>query len=158
MKLSHLAALSFSLATLNCMAQTEPQQLGIEEKAVLDMAALACKQDQQAAVGAIALRDKGKTKEELSKPLPPRGPDNNRLAKLMYEILDDIYGYPEIKEFPYYVFRSEMCFRSAQGLSNPSGFPVIARKALECQTTHGAAQSHELINCIRGVVIKGIGK
>jgi hypothetical protein len=151
MKQANLIALVLALTTFNCMAQSGP-------KTDLEAATRACKQDQEAAIGAVGLRDKGKTKEALAKILPPRGPDNNRLAKLMYEVLEDVYGYPEIKQFPYYVFRSEMCFRSVQGLPNPSSFTVVSKDVLECQAKHSEAVSDELINCIRGAVIKGTGK
>lgn len=128
---------------------------GVDPQSQLEASAFVCKLDQQAAVSAVAMRDKGKTKEEMAKILPERGPRNNRMAQLMYEILDDVYGTPEIKEFPYYVFRTEVCFRETQKKSNPAGFKVVASDILECQKKHGAGAGNEIIDCIRKAVIKG---
>ncbi|WP_154668066.1 hypothetical protein [Pseudoduganella violaceinigra] len=128
-----------------------------DPKAQLEMSAFICKQDQQAAVSAVALRDKGKTKEEMARLLPERGPNNNRMAQLMYEVLDDVYGYPEIRQFPYYVFRSEVCFREAQRKSIPVGFRLVAADVLACQSKYGDNEKNEIIDCIRDAIIKGSG-
>jgi len=121
------------------------------------MSALVCKQDQQAAVSAVASRDIGKTKEEMEKFLPERGPRNNRMAQLMYEILDDVYGVPEIKRFPYCIFRTEVCFREAQRKPVPANFRSVAEDILTCQTKYGEEASNEIIDCIQDAITKGTG-
>jgi hypothetical protein len=152
MKFATCLFLPFALAASSGALCAEQ---GVDSQSQLDASALVCKLDQQAAVSAVAMRDKGKTKEEMAKVLPERGPKNNRMAQLMYEILDDIYETPEIKAFPYYIFRTEVCFRETQKKSKPVGFKVVVSDILECQKKHGAGAGNEIIDCIRKAVIKG---
>jgi hypothetical protein len=154
--------MKFSSKLFLCFVQVVSSSAALAEqstdpKAQLEMSALLCKQDQQAAVSAVALRDKGKTKEEMAKLLPERGPHNNRMAQLMYEVLDDVYGYPEVRQFPYYVFRSEVCFREAQRKAIPAGFKIVAFDVLACQSKYGEKEKNEIIDCIRDAIIKGSG-
>jgi hypothetical protein len=114
-----------------------------------------CELEVKAAVGAVKLRDEGRSEKELAEALPARGTTNNQLAEAMYSILDDVYGNPSVQTFPYYTYRMLICHARLQGMSVPNNFSVVASGVLACQKQFGANPSDSLINCIRKATFTG---
>lgn len=113
----------------------------------LPLGALAA-QMPRAAVAAIGFRDEGKPKEFLTKALPEKSPANNRTAREMHQIADDVYGFPELRGLPYFVYTRERFARELRGEPGPSRFEEVAVPVLACQAIAKADEWLQLQACM----------
>lgn len=72
----------------------------------------------------------------------------------MYSVLDDVYAVPQVKQFPYFAYRSELCLRRYEGQPIPPSLDVVAPDVLACQARFGDQPADPLINCIRAAMEK----
>lgn len=141
-----------TIPTTNREEKTEAQKPSFETVTA------ACTLEQQAAVSAISMRDQGQSKSQLLAPLPKPSDTNNPLATAMYSIVEDIYAYPQLASFPYFAYRSELCFRRVEKEPIPASFSLVAEEVLACQNKFGKTSSEPLINCVREAIIKAAQK
>ena len=134
-------------------SNAEVKDLKSDNKASVEVALGQCRNELQAAASAPQLRDTGKSKRDLAAILPPRE-SNNKMAKIMWSVLDDIYESPQISAGTYFTYRSEMCIRRNFGEKNPASLKIIEPLLLSCQEKY-EPKTDEHINCVRKSIIVG---
>ena len=115
----------------------------------LPLVALAA-QMPRAAVAAIGFRDEGKPKEFLTKALPEKGVTNNRTAREMHQIADDVYSFRELKGLTYFVYTQERFARELRGEGAPTRFEEVSASVLACQAKASEAEWTQLQACMVG--------
>ncbi len=162
-KLFYFTLLAFCLTSCPLL-NAEPSKASQNKSASSDQDAKVskaidklCRLEQGIAMAALQLRDEGKSKAEVLKPLPDPSSAEGKsdLGLAMHSVVEDIFAYPKVKSFPYFIYRSELCFRRYEKKPIPSSFKAVAKDVLGCQKKHGSESSDPLINCVRAAIIKG---
>jgi hypothetical protein len=107
-----------------------------------------CQVEMQAARTAVQLRDKGKTKADMQKQLPPIEPGSSRLLKSLYEIVTETYQFSSLNEVVYPTYRFELCMRQLQDKPYPASLAVIEQPLLNCQAQYALQRSEQSTACI----------
>jgi len=151
MKIPLLAAL-LTLAT-NVPAQSlEPWSLPDPDEMIKASNAL-CADQAKSALLAWHYKRQGRTREEVLS-LIPESPKmlTLRLTSAMRENVEDAFSYPELSQYAYYSFRSEVCMRETLGAVRMPRVSAVYAGMAECQKTHGAEKSSPLFKCVQAVV------
>lgn len=107
-----------------------------------------CMLEMQTAVTAIRLRDRGKSKQQLAKALPPLHKNSSRLLVYMHEILDETFQYQDLNEIIYPTYRFELCTRQLTNKSHPYNITKVYPALISCQQKFGQQASPEGTACI----------
>lgn len=75
-----------------------------------------------------------------------------RLTSAMRENVEDAYAYPELSQYTYYSFRSEVCMRETLGAVRMPRLSVVYTGVAECQKAHGSEKSTQLFKCVQTIV------
>lgn len=102
----------------------------------------------EAAVAAVDFRDDGKPKEFLTKPLPPKGSSNNRTAREMHQVVDDVYAFPDLKSLTYFTYTRERFLQELQGKTAPVRFEQVSAQVLACQVPVTSTEWSDLNYCL----------
>ncbi len=102
----------------------------------------------QTAVTAIRLRDRGKSKQQLAKALPPLHKDSSRLLVYMHEILDETFQYQDLNEIIYPTYRFELCARQLTSKPYPYNIAKVYPALIRCQHLYGSKASTKSTACI----------
>jgi len=113
-----------------------------------------CRIEMQAALTAIHLRDEGKPKATLLKPLPAIDDHSSRLLINMYAIADETYRYPDLNDVIYPTYRFTICQRALQQKPYPLTFAMIEPALLDCQQQYGRASSAQSTQCVTDAIDK----
>lgn len=84
----------------------------------------------------------------MESPLPSRGTTNHPKELLMYHILDEVYGTPEVEDFSYFVYRINLCLRRHEEMPIPSQEVDMMKEVLSCQQQFGTDEGNALVVCI----------
>lgn len=107
-----------------------------------------CTLEKQAALTAIRLRNRGKSRQELAGTLPALDKDSSRLLVYLHEIVQESYQYPALNEITYPAYRFELCARQLAGKPYPVNVAHIYPALLSCQHEFGDSVSPAAEACI----------
>ena len=110
-----------------------------------------CTMEMNAAMTAIHLRDQGKTKPELLQELGPLNKNSNRLHRILFSIVDEIYQFPDLNEVIYPTYRFELCAKQLTKQNYENDYAFVHHKLLMCQNKFGEKASALGTTCIRNV-------
>ena len=112
-----------------------------------------CADQTKSALLAWHYRKQGRTKEEVIG-LVPEAPKalSLRVASAMRENVEDAYEYPELSQYTYYSFRSEVCMRETLGAVRMPRLATVYPRIAECQKLHGGEKSAPLFKCVQSIV------
>lgn len=112
-----------------------------------------CSDQAKSVLVAAALRNKGHKLDDVLGLIPPAPKALNlRVVSAMRENVEDIFQFPDISQYAYYSFRSEVCMRETLGAVRIPRFVTMRTKVLECQQQHGTEKGDGLFKCIQNVV------
>jgi hypothetical protein len=109
-----------------------------------------CRLELEAARTALQLRDEGKTKQAMLQTLPPLTPTSTRLLQQLYQIVDEVYAYPDLNQIVYGTYRFEYCAHQQRHQPVPSLQDSVAQLQV-CQGQFGMSVSKQAVDCVRGV-------
>jgi hypothetical protein len=151
MKIPLFTAL-LTLAT-SVPAQTlEPWSLPDPDEMIKATNAL-CVDQAKSALLAWHYKKQGRTREEVLS-LIPESPKalTLRLTSAMRENVEDAFTFPELSQYAYYSFRSEVCMRETLGAVRMPRISAVYTGIAECQKAHGSEKSSPLFKCVQAVV------
>lgn len=108
----------------------------------------ACNFEMQAALTAIKLRDKNKSKSTLLNKLSPLKEDSSRLLVNMYQIVDEVYSHIGLNDSIYPTYRFELCQRQLLYKPYPLTIEPVLPALKQCQHQFGAKSSKQATECI----------
>lgn len=112
-----------------------------------------CADQAKSALLAWHYKKQGRTKEEVLA-LIPESPKafQLRLTSAMRENVEDAFEYPDLSQYTYYSFRSEVCMRETLGAVRMPRIATVYARIAECQASHGQEKSAPLARCVQTVV------
>lgn len=112
-----------------------------------------CADQAKSALLAWHYKKQGRTREEVLS-LIPESPKalTLRLTSAMRENVEDAFAYPELSQYAYYSFRSEVCMRETLGAVRMPRLSTVYTGIAECQKTHGVEKSSPLFKCVQAIV------
>jgi hypothetical protein len=148
----HFLTISLILA-INASAQPLEPWLLPDPDEMIKASNTLCVEQAKSALLAWQYKKQGRTKDEVLS-LIPESPKSLtlRLTSAMRENIEDAYTYPDISQYTYYSFRSEVCMRETLGAVRMPRLSTAYASIVECQKTHGAAKSSQLFQCVRTIV------
>ncbi|MEO0424917.1 MAG: hypothetical protein AAF184_21460 [Pseudomonadota bacterium] len=98
----------------------------------------------KAAASAVANRAAGQTAEQLRAALPSReslGGDSPdvAIARVLHEIIDDVFSDAPLEQTAYAVYRTEVCIREEARLPVPESFAAVRAQVMACGRQEGDA-------------------
>lgn len=102
----------------------------------------------KAAASAVANRAAGQTAQQLRAALPAREslagdtPDV-AIARVLHEIIDEVFGEAPLEQTAYAVYRTEVCIREEAQLPVPESFTAVRAQVMACGRREGDA----IIDC-----------
>jgi hypothetical protein len=109
-----------------------------------------CRLELEAARTAIQLREAGKTKQAMLQSMPSLTADSSRLLQQLYQIVDEVYAYPDLNQIVYGTYRFEYCAHQLRQQPVPVLANCIAPLRV-CQTQFGVTVSRQAVDCVRAV-------
>ena len=112
-----------------------------------------CVEQSRSALLAWEYKKQGRGREELLALIPdsPKAFEL-RLTSAMRENIEDAFAFPELSQYTYYSFRSEVCMRETLGAIRMPRLAAVHAQVAECQQLHGRERSAMLFKCVQSAV------
>lgn len=146
-------ALLLALISSATSAQQMERWLLPEPEEMMKASQSLCVDQAKSALLAWHYKKQGRAKEDVLA-LIPESPKalSLRVTSAMRENVEDAYLYPDLSQYAYYSFRSEVCMRETLGAVRMPRLSGIYTQVSECQKVHGSEKSAALFKCIQVAV------
>jgi hypothetical protein len=149
-----VSALLVAYSLVTCAHAQAPERWSLPDPDEMIKASnTLCADQTKSALLAWHYKKQGRPKEEVLS-LIPESPKafSLRLTSVMRENVEDAFAYPDLSQYTYYSFRSEVCMRETLGAVRMPRLSTVYSGIAECQRVNGTEKSPALFKCVQGVV------